>query len=555
MHDLQPSNQFHTHLVINQSHDMSNVNLFNSDIPLQEAVQREGAGWASDELSALGSALGSDEYKWHGEQANKNPPILKQFNRYGQRIDFVEYHPSYHAMMFLGKIHCVHSTAWLDDVRSKGGGHVLHSAKEFMLGQVESGVCCPITMTYAVVPALKHIRSDRWEELHPKLLSNTYDSRFVPISEKHGITMGMAMTEKQGGSDVRANSTLATHIVGDEYELTGHKWFCSAPMSDAFLTLAQTSKGLTCFFVPRFRFDGTKNRFFIQRLKDKLGNKSNASSEIEYDKTYAIRVGEEGRGVATIIEMVHHTRLDCALAAVGLMRQSLREAIHHARHRSVFGKLLIEQPLMRNVLVDLAVEMEASLMMGFRVARAYDEGEHSEEAKTFARLAVAVSKYWTNKRCSTFVNEAMECLGGGGYVEESILPRLYREAPLNGIWEGSGNVICLDVLRTFAKDKDAIHFFLQEVQKAKGSDTRFDRYLIQTIDGIQNGSLTTPATARILTERLAILLQSSLMLQFGHQQVANVYMNKMFSNNRYLAHGTLDCAFAETETILNRFPS
>ncbi|MBM76226.1 MAG: isovaleryl-CoA dehydrogenase [Proteobacteria bacterium] len=524
-----------THKVLNQAPPLGDVNLYELDVPLKEAIQREGAGWSSQHLSDFGAKLGSVAVRELGGQANKYPPELRRYDRYGHRIDVVDFHPSYHQMFSLAKRYGVHSKSWTSV--KEGGGHVVHSALEYLLGQVESGVCCPITMTSAAVPVLRR-DPELAEEWVPKMLNEHYDPEHLPHTEKKGLTVGMAMTEKQGGSDLRANQTRAEKEMDGSYRLTGHKWFCSAPMSDAFLTLAQTDKGLTCFFVPRFLPDGKKNRLHIERLKDKLGNRSNASSEIEYVQTWAKRLGAEGRGVATIIDMVHHTRLDCALAAVGLMRQSLTQALHHTRHRKTFGQYLVDQPLMKNVLADLIVEYEAALMMGFRIARAYDEAQSSEEQAIFARLSVAVGKYWSNKRCSMFVNEAMECLGGAGYVEESMMPRLYREAPLNGIWEGSGNVICLDVLRTFHREPNAAQIFLAILDEKKGCDPRYDKALERTKELFLNtGDAVFLARKRV--EQLALLFQGALLLGDGHPVVTDLFLETRLDFGGGCAFGTL----------------
>lgn len=523
-----------THTVSNQVPPFENINLYNIDAPLKEAVCRNGGAWAEKHLQAFGETMGSAELLEEGRLANRYPPELRTFDRYGHRIDEVDFHPSYHKIMNTAKTGRVHSIAW----EGEPGGHVAHAALEFILTQVEAGTCCPLTMTYAAVPALE--KQGGWAaDIAKKLKTPVYDSRFVPISQKEGITMGMAMTEKQGGSDVRANTTHAMHIHEDTYLLQGHKWFCSAPMSDAFLTLAQTSKGLTCFFVPRIQPDGTRNPFFIQRLKNKLGNRSNASAEIEYQGTWARRLGEEGRGVPTIIEMVHHTRLDCAIAAVGLQRQALTQAIHHAVHRSAFGKRLIAQPLMRNVLADLSIEYDANLSMVFRVARAYDEQTHVEGTDGgFARLSVAIAKYWTNKRTANFIGEAMECLGGAGYIEESMLPRLYREAPLNGIWEGSGNVICLDIMRTMHKEPSSVAQFFAELEKGKGYDGDLDRMVEMLKTELQNPD-DIAFRGRRLVEKMAMVFQGTLLVQHGNPDVAEMFIQTRILNHGGRAYGTL----------------
>lgn len=538
MASRSPLTDLPTHVVANQPPPLEDINLFTLDAALAEGLQREGAGWATDQVRAFGAAVGSAAMLKAGDRANRNPPQLHAFDRYGQRIDEVEFHPAYHELMWLGLEAGIHSIAWR---AGRPGGHVAHAALEYLLVQCEAGVCCPITMTYAAVPALRR-QPDLAATWLPKILADRYDPRMVPMAEKAGLTIGMAMTEKQGGSDVRANTTRALSIGSGEYLLTGHKWFCSAPMCDAFLTLAQTPGGLTCFLVPRWRPDGARNRFFIQRLKDKLGNRANASAEIEYQDTFAWRVGDEGRGVNTIIEMVHHTRLDTCLAAAGLMRQAFVQAAHHARHRHVFGKPLISQPLMRNVLADLALESEAALLLTLRIARAYDEamgeGEGAADAAGFARVAVAVGKYWVNKRTPNAVYEALECLGGGGYVEESMLPRLYREAPLNSIWEGSGNVICLDVLRALTREPRAAELLLAELAPAAAAEPRIAA-AVQRIKQLLQRPEQLETQARHLVEALALALQSALMLAHAPAAVATAFIGARLGGEGGFAYGTL----------------
>lgn len=535
-----PSTQLDTHEVTNQPPPLVDYNLYDGDAVLREALHREGGGWAEDKVRAFGAALGSERVLALGATANRFTPELRAFDRFGQRIDEVEFHPSYHELMALGIEHGVHSIAWGAE---QPGGHVVHTALEYLLTQVEAGVCCPLTMTNASIPMLRRqpALAEQWE---PLILSSHYDPRAVPVSEKRGATIGMAMTEKQGGSDVRANTTRAHELgaceQGQAFALTGHKWFCSAPMSDAFFTLAYTDKGLSCFFVPRWHADGSRNPILIQRLKDKLGNRSNASSEIEYKDTWACLVGNDGEGVKTILEMVHHTRLDTALAAAGLMRQAVVQAVHHATHRHVFQKRLIDQPLMQNVLADIALEWLAATIMIMRVARGYDETAASEEAGLFARLSVAVAKYWINKRLPQLVYEAMECLGGAGYVEESILPRLYREAPLNSIWEGSGNVICLDVLRTIERTPDSLEIFLAELELAQGGDTRLDAMVGEIRKNFSGASETNrEQRARSLVESLALALQASLVIRHTPPPIAAAFLESRLGAQRGHVYGTL----------------
>src|SRR5579871_328103 len=436
MSPLRPRQHLETHEVANQPSPFEDINLFTSDIALQAAVAAASGKFHSERLSVFGARAGSAETAAWAAQANENPPRLKTFDRYGQRIDEVEFHPAYHRLMALGIEAGVSSAAWT----GVAAGHVLHAGLEFLMAQAEPGVCCPMTMTSAAPAALKH-QSEAVARWMPKIVASRYDPSSRPIDGKSGATLGMAMTEKQGGSDVRANTTRAVKHGDGGYALTGHKWFCSAPMSDAFLTLAYTDRGLTCFLAPRWTPAGERNAIHLMRLKDKLGDRANASAEIEYNGAYAEIIGEEGRGVRTIIEMVHHTRLDCIVAPAAYMRQALANALWHAAHRTAFQKRLIDQPLMRNVLADLAIESEAATALTFRIARSFDESA-DEEAAAFARIATPIGKYWVNKRVVNLSYEAMEVHGGGGYIEDGVMTRIYRQSPINSIWEGSGNVVC-----------------------------------------------------------------------------------------------------------------
>jgi putative acyl-CoA dehydrogenase len=449
--------------------------------------------------------------------------------------------------------HEAHALAWRTP---KNGAHVVRAALGFLLYQQEAGVGCPLTMTFAAVPTLRK-EPELAAEWLPRITSNVYDPRFIPAAEKKGALVGMAMTEKQGGSDVRANTTRARPIgrsgagdTGGEYLLTGHKWFCSAPMNDAFLTLAQTDRGLTCFFVPRWRPDGSRNVFAIQRLKDKLGNRSNASSEIEYRDTWARRVGEDGRGIPTIIEMVNHTRLDCVAGSAALMRQAVVQAIHHASHRRAFGKLLIDQPAMQNVLADLAVESEAATALMARLARAYDRAATDEQERAFARIATAVGKFWVCKRAPAHVVEALECLGGNGYVEESIMPRLYREAPLNSIWEGSGNVMCLDVLRAIQREPQSLEALRGELASAKGTDPNYDR-LLARLERELTLSEEIEGRARQIVELLAVALQAAVLLRAGVTAVTDAFLATRVARNGGQIYGTLP-AGADCRALIDR---
>jgi putative acyl-CoA dehydrogenase len=515
-----------THEVLNQPPPLE-VNLFAADVPLQEAVARGEAEWAKAQLLELGQWAGSRAAQSQAAQANENPPRLRTHDRYGNRIDEVEFHPAWHELMRVAVAHGVHSLAWEED---RDGAHVARAALMFLDSQCEQGHGCPISMTYSAVPALRR-QAELAGEWEPRAVSREYDSRSLPPARKRGALIGMAMTEKQGGSDVRANTTRAGRD-GEAWRLTGHKWFCSAPMSDAFLVLAQAPKGLSCFLVPRWTPDEQRNRFFLQRLKDKLGNRSNASAEIELDGAWGQLVGEEGRGVPAILEMVNHTRLDCVLGSAAILRQALWQAAHHCAHRRAFGKLLVDQPAMRNVLADLCVEAEAALLLAMRLARAYDAPPES----AFRRIATAISKYWVCKRAPAALGEALECLGGNGYVEESGMPRLYREAPLNSIWEGSGNVICLDVLRALAKEPAATEALLAELRAGRGTDRRLDAHLDATEALMARAS---EGEARRLTEALALALQGALLVRHSPSAVADAFCASRLAGDWGHTLGTL----------------
>ena len=534
-----PISSLDTHAVTNQPPPLVDVNIFAADPVIVAALAREGAAWAEAKARAFGEVLGSERVAELARAADRSPPELRSFDRFGHRLDEVEYHPAYHELMTLAKTHEVHSIGW---TARRPGAHVAHMVLEYLLVQADAGVCCPVTMTYASVPAIRRSTSlaAAWEG---RITAAAYDPRFVPVAEKTSATIGMAMTEKQGGSDVRANTTRATRHGVVEYVLDGHKWFCSAPMSDAFLTLAQADGGLTCFLVPRWRPDGARNPFHIMRLKDKLGDRSNASSEIELRGTWAERLGEEGDGVRTIIEMVHHTRLDTALAAAGLMRQAVVQAVHHAAHRKAFGRLLLDQPVMRAVLADLTIEWVAATMLAARVARAFDEGHADAAHAPFARLSVALAKYWINRRLVPLVGEALECHGGAGYVEDSVMPRIYRQAPLNGIWEGSGNVICLDVLRTLAREPVALEMVLAEIALARGADRRLDA-AAGDISSILSGSADREPQARRIVETLAVALQASLLVRHAPAEVADAFCATRLAGDWGRAFGTLPSGLA-----------
>ncbi len=529
---------------LNQVAPLAGYNLFLSDRSLVEALRREGAGWAEAQLTDLGRFLGTEETQRWGFDANENPPVLHTHDAHGNRRDEVVFHPAWHNLMRASIERGLHSLPWTE---KRKGAHVARAAMLILTVQNEAGHTCPVSMTFSSVAALRAEPelARAWEA---KILSSQYDPRFFPSSEKSGLLIGMAMTEKQGGSDVRANTSFAEPAdTPGEYLITGHKWFCSAPMCDAFLVLAQTPKGLTCFLLPRWTPTGKKNGFYIQRLKAKMGNRANASSEVEFERAWAQRVGEEGRGVSTIIEMVNHTRLDCALAAAGLMRQALAQALHHARHRKAFGKLLIEQPLMRNVLADLALESEAATLLAMRLARAFDGRETDLHEGAFCRVATAVSKYWLCKRAPFHVNEALECLGGNGYVEESLMPRLYREAPLYSIWEGAGNVICLDILRALAREPEAADALLHELEADAGADPKLVSYVValeadlvaERKQTLKNGSGENESQARRLAERLALALQAVLVLRHSAPAVADAFIASRLAGDHGQTFGTL----------------
>lgn len=526
-----PRTELSTHSVFNQSQPLTGVNWHDDDVMLREALGRAGAGVHAASLSALGAATGSEAAQELGRVANENPPKFKPFDRFGQRVDEVEFHPAYHDLMALGLSHGVSAAAWNTDTAP----HTLHAGLLILMGHADSGVCCPMSMTYACVPALRHAPwAGDWIK---GAASGAYDPAFRPMEAKSGLTLGMAMTEKQGGSDVRANTTRADPISGgDEVLLTGHKWFCSAPMSDAFLTLAYEGgdasgdgAAMSCFLVPRWRPDGTRNTIEIQRLKDKLGDRSNASSEIEYKQAWARRVGEPGRGVRTIIEMVNHTRLDCLAGSAGLIRTVSAHAIWHADRRSAFQRRLIDQPLMREVLAELALEAEAALALAFRVAQSFDNAAQDPAEAAVARIATPIAKYWICKRAPYLVYEAMEAHGGAGYVEEHPLPRMFRQSPLNAIWEGSGNVIALDVLRALSRDAAAREALDAELAPLAGLHPAVDARLKALRDMMAGG--LSEARARRFTELSATLLTAAALQRAGLDPALEAYLGRRIAEN------------------------
>ncbi|MEV6619028.1 acyl-CoA dehydrogenase family protein [Streptomyces sp. NPDC051051] len=523
-----------THTVTNQPPPLLGHDVYGTDRVLVAAVERhldpELLDEARGELSALGRAAGSAQLHEWAVQANENPPELRTHDRYGHRVDEVAFHPAWHRLLGKG-VGAGLTAAW-----TRPGGHVRRAAGFLVWTQVEAGNGCPLSMTHAAVPALR-TDPELAAEWVPRLTSTIYERELRPARHKAGALFGMGMTEKQGGSDVRANTTSARPLAeAGTYVLTGHKWFCSAPMSDGFLVLAQAAEGLTCFLVPRVLEDGTRNPFLIQRLKDKLGNRSNASAEVEFDGTWARRVGEEGRGVRTIIDMVAATRLDCVLGSAGLMRAAVAQAVHHSAYREAFGGKLLDKPLMRNVLADLALESEAATVLGLRLAAACDDG--GEQERALLRIAVPAAKYWVTKRCTPVTVEAAECLGGNGYVEESGMPRLVRESPLNSVWEGAGNVQALDVLRALRREPQALNAFLQEVGRARGADHRLDSAIkdllteLADLDGAE-------ARARRIAERFALVLQGSLLVRFAPPEVADAFCASRLGGDGGAAFGTL----------------
>jgi putative acyl-CoA dehydrogenase len=535
-----------THEVTNQPPPLSAYDVYAADQALVEGVERHGASWASDRLSRLGRLAGSPEAQEWGRLANDHPPVLHAVDRYGRRVDEVEFHPSWHQLMDVAIGNGLHASSWVEEA---SGAQVARAAGFSVWSQVEGGHGCPVSMTHAAVPALR-ADADLAGEWVPRLTSYTYEFGLRPPQDKAGCLAGMGMTEKQGGSDVRSNTTLAVPAPDGTYRVTGHKWFTSAPMCDVFLILAQAPGGLTCFLVPRVLPDGTRNTFRIQRLKDKLGNRSNASSEPEFDDTVAWRLGDEGRGVRTIIEMVMMTRLDCVIGTASLMRACVSQATHHARHRRAFGDYLVDKPLMRHVLADLAVESEAATAVMLRLAAATDAAPDDPAEAAFRRVGLAVSKYWVCKRGPAVAAEALECLGGNGYVEDFPMARIYREAPLNSIWEGSGNVNALDTLRALAREPQALEAFLGEVETASGADPRLDRAVADL-----KASLDDPGEVEVrsrrLVEQMALVLQGSLLVRHAPPPVADAFCASRLGGDWGHAFGTLP-AGVDSRAIVER---
>ncbi|CCW10495.1 putative acyl-CoA dehydrogenase AidB [Rhodococcus sp. YH1] len=534
-----------THEVFNQVPDLVPYQAA-ADPALLEGLRREGAAWAEDEVREIGALAGGVRAQDWGRLVNEYPPVLRTHDRYGHRIDEVEFHPHWHDLMTVAVEHGMHAAPWRDP---RAGAHVARAAKFYVWGQAEAGHMCPISMTYAVIPALRH-NPELAATYEPLLAAPHYDFGLREPSTKRGLIAGMSMTEKQGGSDVRANTTTATPQADGSYRIVGHKWFTSAPMSDLFLTLAQTGSGVSCFLLPRVLPDGSRNRIHIQRLKDKLGNKSNASSEIEYEGATGWLVGAEGRGVNTIIEMVNMTRLDCVIGSATGMRAATLRAVHHARHRKAFGALLVDQPLMRNVLADLIVESEAATTMMMRLAGATDRASTDPQEAALRRIALAVTKYWVCKRAPAHAAEALECLGGNGYAEESGMPRLYREAPLMSIWEGSGNVAALDALRAMVKQPETVDAFFAELRLAEGADPRLDDAVARV--GKELADLeNVEYRARRIVELMALVLQGAQLVRHGHPAVADAFCATRLGDDWGIALGTMPTG-VDTAAILAR---
>jgi putative acyl-CoA dehydrogenase len=528
-----------THDVRNQPPPLEGYNLYATDPILDEAVTAQGAKGSRDDLLAFGELAGGAETFHWGFEANRHEPELTTHDRFGNRVDRVEFHPAWHSLLDRAVSHGLHSLPWEKDARE--GAHVTRAALNYLAGQVESGHSCPISMTHSVVPALRTTPevADAWL---PRITTRSYDRTFRPAHEKTGVLMGMGMTEKQGGSDVRANTSVARPLNGGgpgmPYLVTGHKWFTSAPMCDAFLVLAQAPRGLSCFLLPRWTPEDVPNAFHIQRLKDKLGNRSNASSEVEFEDAWALLIGEEGRGVRTIIEMVNGTRLDCVVGSVALMRQAVSQAAWHVEHRSAFGSRLAEKPLMQNVIADLEVEVEAATLMMTRIAGAFDRAESDPTEASIKRIALPIAKYWVTKRTSEVVREALECLGGNGYVEESIMPRLYRESPVNAIWEGSGNVIVLDVLRAAGRSPDSLRKFIAELDAGLGVDERLDQAIERARTAI-DATTDLEFEARRVVETMAIAWGGSLLAGHGVPEVFEAYASSRLTGHHGALFGTL----------------
>ncbi|WP_299003049.1 acyl-CoA dehydrogenase family protein [uncultured Shewanella sp.] len=545
---MQSKSQQIIHRVFNQAPELTPYNAFLTDPLLQQQVNYYGADWGNKQLYEYGCLVGGKMFEW-GFEANRYPPELRSFDRFGHRIDEVYYHPAYHHIMQQAVKYRLHNLPW---ALPRQGAQTMRAALFYLHAQAEAGTACPITMTFASTAALTNapLPTSEW---HSKLLSDHYDPNPLPVTQKKGITIGMAMTEKQGGSDVKSNTSIAKRYYAKHasYQITGHKWFCSAPMSDAFLVLAQLDQGLSCFLLPRWLNNNQRNHFQIQRLKDKLGNRSNASCEVEFDHSQAYLLSAPGQGINTIMKMVNLTRFDCILGSAALMRQSLVQAYHHCQYRKVKHQYLIDQPLMRNVLADMALDSNAALLVGMRLAQCLNKPQDKNEQRLF-RIGCCLGKYWICKRASSLVTEAAECLGGGGYIEESILPRLYREAPVNSLWEGSANVQCLDLFRLLLKEPDVIQTFINHLSQSKGRSILFDTYLNaikkQLTDSQQNPA--SVLSSRILANKLALIWQAALMLIHQPDTIAQQFCQNRLTGECLGVYGGLTDPVAITD-ILN----
>lgn len=542
--------QWPTHEVSNQVPELGDYNLFTTDIALVDGVAREQAGWHQENLNRFGAELGSKEILRLGDLANRHLPELNTHDRFGNRIDAIEFHPSWHELLRLLRKEGLHALPWM---QPKNGAHVARAAGYFMHSQVEAGSLCPTTMTFASIPVLAN-EPELFAQLQSKLFSCEHDAHDLPIPQKRSVLIGMGMTEKQGGSDVRTNATVARAVNGEgrgaEYALTGHKWFFSAPMCDAHLVLARTDAGLSCFFVPRWQPDGSKNAVLVQRLKEKLGNRSNSSSEVEFQDAYGVMIGEEGRGIPTIIEMANYTRLDCVIGSAGLMRHALVQAVHHARHRTAFGRKLAEQPLMHNVLSDLALESEAATLLMLRLAKSF-EMPNDPLQRAWRRIVTPAAKFWICKRALEFTGECMEIWGGNGYVENAPMARMYREAPVNSIWEGSGNVMCLDVLRAIEREADGFLLLLDELDGIAAAHSGLRSLAAALRKDVMRAPEQREMLARRLVQRLVLAVQGSLMLQHAPGNIADAFIASRIDPECGRVYGTL-AAPAAQQVILER---
>lgn len=550
MSDFGPQATLRTHTVENQVPFLEGVNAFTGDSILREAVVREGGEWAIDRLTALGDVVNDPVHIENAFLANKHTPELRRFDRSGRRIDAIDFHPSYHHLMSLAYRHDVGAMPWNNP---RPGAHVAKAAASILFNQLEGGVMCPYAITYGVIPLIR-LQPELAKVWEPGLLSREYDGRNRLPGDKTGLTAAFSSTEKQGGSDVRSNMTAATPVgrrgPGEEYLLSGHKWFCSAAAGDVFFIVAKTEKGPSCFLAPKWFPDGTRNSISLERLKDKLGNKSNASCEIELENARGWMIGEEGRGIPVMMAFIHCTRFETVLAPAGFMRKGLSEAMHHATHRAAFGRKLIDQPLMRSVLADLALESEAATAFAMRIGRSFDRKGEDDAERAYARTSIAIGKYWLNKRVVPFLHEALEVLGGAGYIEESVMPRLYREAPVHGLWEGPGNVQALDVLRTLSKEDDAVHALFAELKLARGGNRLLDTSVAELEDLVGSGAIA-PEHARYFTEKVAIALQAALLVQHSPEYVSDTFCATRIGAAGGFSYGALRSSI-DVEKIIER---